>query len=538
MTTYRGKSVVSGIAFGCVHVLKSEEGKPEHTKAVTPGEQWECFQKAKEEADAQLELLFEKTKEELGEEHAMIIDVQRLMLEDDDFLDAVKTGIFDEKLSALAAISNAGKQFSEYFASLDDEYMQARATDVLDISGRISDILLGKTRNFELEKMSVIVADDLTPSETLQLDREKIAAFVICKGGVTSHTAILAHTMNIPCLIQTDIVIDDRLNGKEAIVDGIDGVCYIDPDDKITGALKEKYNELMVSNAQLDEVKNLRSVTKSGKEILVCANIGSPGDVKSVLENGADGIGLFRSEFLYLGRNDFPTEDELFEVYRSVVAAMDKKPVIIRTLDIGADKKVDYFGLEMEENPALGLRGIRICIERPEIFKTQLRAIYRASAFGNVLIMFPMIASKWEVQFCIDKCESVKTELKNEKLDFGDVRLGVMIETPAAAMISDELAKLLSFFSVGTNDLTQYTLAIDRQNNKLERFYDSYHPAVLELMRLVAENAAKNGIWAGICGEMGADTALADEFIKMGYTELSVSPYRISEVRKKVRDLV
>lgn len=537
MKVYQGKSVFSGVAFGEVFILPEREADIESAKAESPEREWEKYLSAKLKADAELGELFEKTLKEIGSEQADIIDVQRLMLEDGDFNEAVEERIRGEGASAAAAVSAAGKHFSAFFAGLDDPYMKARATDVADVSRRLEDILLGRSSRIEFENPVIVVANDLTPSQTLQFDKSRIRAFVIRQGSSNSHTAILARIMGIPCIVQSDIPLDKKLSGRKMAVDGENGLCYLEPDEKTMATLIDKQEEVLTRNRQLDSVRGLPSVTRDGRQIRLFSNIGYVEDVTAVLENDSEGIGLFRSEFLYLGRSDFPTEEEQFDAYRRVVTEMNGKTVIIRTLDIGADKKVDYFELDDEENPALGLRGVRICIDRPEIFITQLRAIYRASAFGNVALMFPMITSLWELRRCKEVVEQVKEELAREGLPIGSVEVGIMIETPASVIVADDLAKEVDFFSVGTNDLTQYTLALDRQNSKLEKFYDPHHPAVLELLRMTAHAAAENGIWAGICGELAADPEMTDILVNMGYTELSVSPAFTLRLRKRIREI-
>jgi len=537
MTTYRGKGVCPGIAFGHVYLLQKADTAIRQAPSGTPDQEWTRFLAAKAEADTQLKQLFEKTAAELGEEQAMIIDVQRLMLEDGDFNDAVQQMLQTDHVSAPYAASQAGKQFSDFFAALDDPYMRARSVDVLDISNRLTNVLLDRRQTHIFTGPTVVAAEDLTPSETLQLDRAHIAAFVIRRGSANSHTAILAQTMGIPCLIQTDIPLDPAIDGKEIIVDGATGLCYLEPDQATRAEMTQRQQEAQRRQESLDSLRGLPTVTKSGQAVRLFANIGGVQDIQSVLEHDAQGIGLFRSEFSYLGRADFPSEEELFTVYRQVAEAMGGKQVIIRTLDLGADKKVDYFGLDQEENPALGLRGIRICIDRPEVFRTQLRAIYRASAFGNIAIMFPMITSLWEVLHCKEQAAAVRQELTAQGIALPDVELGIMIETPAAVLIADALAKEVDFFSVGTNDLTQYTLAIDRQNDKLDRFYDPHHPAVLAMLQIVANVASDNGIWAGICGELAADPAMTAALVNMGFDELSVAPALVLEMRKRIRDM-
>ncbi len=537
MVVYQGKGVFPGVAFGSIHLLQKHSAEIEDVRVQDTDGEWSRFLKGKEETDRQLEALFEKTKLELGEEEANIIDVQRMMLEDGDLNDAVEKLIKEDRCSAPYAVSQAGQQFAAFFASLDDPYMKARATDVRDVTQRMTDTLLGRRTSLQFAQPVIVVADDLTPSETLQMDKAKIRAFVIRKGSANSHTAILARMMNIPCIVQADIPLEPSLAMKDMIIDGEAGLCYLEPDEKTNAELLAKQKEELARKDLLDKMRGLPTVTQSGKTVRLFANIGSVDDLEAVHANDSEGIGLFRSEFLYLGREDYPTEDELFEAYRKVAEDMGGKQVVIRTLDIGADKKVDYFKLDEEENPALGLRGVRICIDRPELFRTQLRAIYRASAFGNVAVMFPMIASLWEVRRCKEIAADVRGELTEEGVFIGEVELGIMIETPAAVMVADSLAKEVDFFSVGTNDLTQYTLAIDRQNNKLEQFYDALHPAVIEMLRLIAKAANENGIWAGICGELAANPAITTELVAMGFDELSVSPVFTLDLRKRIREI-
>lgn len=527
-----GRPAYSGIAIGRAYVYRKQSHQLPPSCGDAAKEQ-EKFNDAVETARTQLQELFEQTKKDLGEEQAMIIDVQMMMLDDLDFLEGVQEMI-QGGAGAAEAAQETGESFSAAFAAMDDEYMKARAVDVKDVSQRIVKILCGGQMGVVMDEPGILVAEDLTPSETVQLPKDKILAFVTRQGSSNSHTAILARIMNIPSLVQTQIDLDEDMDGKLMIVDGFEGVCYVDPDPETLAAMEKKQTEAQERRRQLEAFRGKESVTRTGRKINLFANIGSPEDVKAALAGDAEGIGLLRSEFLYLGRETFPTEDELYAAYREVVEGMGGRRVVIRTLDIGADKKVDYFHLDAEDNPALGYRGIRICLEDEEIFRPQMRAIYRAAAHGPVSVMFPMITSVWEVRQIKDFCAKIREELKAEGIPYGETELGIMVETPAAAVISDELAKEVDFFSVGTNDLTQYTLALDRQNAKLDRFYDPHHPAVLALLALVAKNARKNGIWCGICGELGADGTLTEEFIKMGFDELSVSPGRILELRKTI----
>jgi phosphotransferase system enzyme I (PtsI) len=537
MLTFKGKGVFSGVAFGMAHILNSAIGVVHDGHVDDTDGEWSHFVLAKEKVNEQLTALFEKTKREIGEDEAMIIDVQRLMLEDGDYNEMVKDLIYNEKRNAAYATEATGNHFAEFFESLDDPYMKARAIDIADVSKRIVQTLLGVDSNLQLNEPSIVIAEDLTPSETLQMDKSKILAFVIQRGSSNSHTAILARSMGIPCIIQCDIPLDESFTGKEMAIDGERGFCYVEPSEEIRNKLQDKHYRDEQQKNLLNTMKGLPTVTKDGRTVRLYSNIGDVDDIENVLKYDSEGIGLFRTEFQYLGRKDFPSEDELFNVYKNVAERMKGKQVIIRTLDIGADKKVDYFELDEEENPALGLRGIRICIRRPDILWTQLRAIYRASAFGNIAIMFPMIVSLWEVRYCIDYANRVRTELINECVDVGVVELGIMIETPASVLVADELAKEVDFFSVGTNDLTQYIMAIDRQNEKLEKFHDPLHPAILRSLDMVAQAAKNNNIWAGICGELAADTSVTKALINMGYSELSVSPVHTLGLRKVIREI-
>ena len=536
MVVCQGKSVLKGIAIGKIYLYEKQEYVLEQKQVADAEAEVARFEAAKETAIGQLDDLYEKALAEAGEEQAMIFDVHKMMLDDGDYLDAITGLIRSEKVNAEYAVHTTGEQFAAVFASMDDEYMKARSADVKDISGRVIRILAGiGDGSIASEEPVILLADDLTPSETVSLDKSKILAFVTRNGSANSHTAILARSMNIPALVQTDVELLKEYHGIDAVVDGLDGKLYLDPEETVLAELVQKKEACGRERAELEKLIGLDNVTRDGRKINVYANIGSPEDVDKVLLNDAGGIGLFRSEFLYLGREDYPSEEEQFEIYKEVLSRMEGKKVIIRTLDIGADKQVDYFGLDKEENPALGYRAIRICLTRPEIFRTQLRAIYRASAFGKISIMFPMIASLWEVKKAKEIAASVRDELKEQGVPFGDVAIGIMIETPAAAIISEDLAKEVDFFSIGTNDLVQYTLAIDRQNEKLDEFYDPKHPAVLRLIRFVAESGHKYGCMVGICGELGAETDLTEDFLKMGIDELSVSPSFLLKVREKIR---
>ena len=533
-----GKSVLKGIAIGRIYLYKKQEYVLKQETVENPEAEVERLEKAKEAAGSQLEELYQKALVEAGEEQAMIFDVHKMMLEDEDYLDSIRGMIRDEKMNAEYAVSLTGDNFAGVFASMDDEYMKARSADVLDISKRLIRILAGVgEEGIVSEEPVILLADDLSPSETVQMDKSKILAIVTKHGSTNSHTAILARSMNIPALVQMDVALLEEYSGAKAVVDGFSGTFIINPEDSVLDTMVQKKMEYEKERTALQELKGKDNITSDGRRINLYANIGNVSDVDKVLESDAGGIGLFRSEFIYLGREDYPSEEEQFHIYKEVLSKMEGKKVIIRTLDIGADKQVDYFKLPKEENPAMGFRAIRICLERPEVFKTQLRAIYRASAFGTAAIMFPMIISVGEIRKIKKIVEEVKEELTKEGISFNRVELGIMIETPAAAVISDELAKEVEFFSIGTNDLTQYTLAIDRQNQNLDDFYDSHHEAVLRLIRMTVENGHKAGIWVGICGELGGDTTLTKTFVDMGVDELSVSPTYVLSVRKAVRDI-
>ena len=533
-----GKSVLKGIAIGRIYLYKKQEYVLKQETVENPEAEAERLEKARVTAGSQLEELYQKALVEAGEEQAMIFDVHKMMLEDEDYLDSIRGMIRDEKMNAEYAVSLTGDNFAGVFASMDDEYMKARSADVLDISKRLIRILAGVgEEGMVSEEPVILLADDLSPSETVQMDKSKILAIVTKHGSTNSHTAILARSMNIPALVQTDVALLEEYNGAKAVVDGFGGTIIINPEEDVLERMIQKKMEYEKERTALQELKGKDNVTSDGRRINLYANIGNVSDVDKVLESDAGGIGLFRSEFIYLGREDYPTEEEQFLIYKEVLSRMEGKKVIIRTLDIGADKQVDYFKLPREENPAMGFRAIRICLERPEVFKTQLRAIYRASAFGTAAIMFPMIISVGEIRKIKKIVEEVKSELTKEGISFNRVELGIMVETPAAAVISDELAKEVEFFSIGTNDLTQYTLAIDRQNQNLDDFYDSHHEAVLRLIRMTVENGHKAGIWVGICGELGSDTTLTKKFVDIGVDELSVSPTYVLSVRKAVRDL-
>ena len=533
-----GKSVLKGIAIGRIYLYKKQEYVLKQETIENPEAEIERMEKAKETATEQLEELYQKALKEAGEEQAMIFDVHKMMLDDADYLDSIRGLIRDEKMNAEFAVNLTGENFADIFASMDDEYMKARSADVLDISKRLIRILAGVgEEGIASEEPVVLLADDLSPSETVQMDKSKILAIVTKHGSTNSHTAILARSMNIPALVQTDVALLEEYSGAKAVVDGFSGTFIINPEEDVLEKSVQKKMEYEKERTALQELKGKDNVTTDGRRINLYANIGNVSDVDKVLDSDAGGIGLFRSEFIYLGREDYPTEEEQFVIYKEVLSRMQGKKVIIRTLDIGADKQVDYFKLPHEENPAMGYRAIRICLDRPEVFKTQLRAIYRASAFGTAAIMFPMIISVKEIRKIKEIVEEVKTELTKEGISFNRVELGIMVETPAAAVISDELAKEVEFFSIGTNDLTQYTLAIDRQNQNLDNFYDSHHEAILRLIKMTVENGHKEGIWVGICGELASDTTLTRTFVDMGVDELSVSSTYVLSVRKAVRDI-
>lgn len=537
MNKYTGKSVFGGIAIGKIMVYEKGEHQVKRVKITDAEAEKNRYYEAVETAFKQLGELHDKALREVGEANAAIFEIHQMMLEDDDYKESVEHIIESQMVNAEYAIAQTGDNFSQMFAAMDDEYMRGRAADVKDITERLLGILSGNTGSgVDADEPVIMVAEDLAPSETVQMDKSKILSFVTQKGSVNSHTAILARTMGIPALIGSDIVIDESLNGKFGVVDGTNGVVYIEPDEATLSAMQEEQRKDNEKKALLQELKGKEDVTLDGKKIKLYSNIGNIKDLANVIANDAAGIGLFRSEFIYLESDTFPTEEEQFNIYRTVAESMAGKPVIIRTLDIGADKQCDYFGLDKEDNPALGLRAIRICLTRPEIFKTQLRALYRASAYGNISIMYPMIISEQEVDKIKVIENEVKAELTEQGIEFGNPKSGIMIETPAAVIMSRQLAKKVDFFSIGTNDLTQYTLAIDRQNTKLDDFYDAHHPAILAMIRMVVENAHAEGIWAGICGELGADTTLTEEFLKMGVDELSVSAGKVLAVRKVIRE--
>ena len=536
MKMIEGKVVFSGIAIGKISVLKKADQSIRRWKVEDVEAEKQRVKAAKRRAVEQLQKLYEKAVQEVGESGAAIFEVHQMMLDDDGYMESIYNMIETENVNAEYAVASTGDNFSAMFSAMDDEYMKARAADVKDISERVIRILMGKDDNdVESDEPVIVVADDLAPSETVQMDKSKVLAFVTKFGSSNSHTAILARTMNIPALINVDYTED--MDGKMAIVDGKKGCLLIDPDEETLEKYRAEKEEELKQRAMLKELKGKPTETKSGRKMNLYANIGNLSDVASVLQNDAGGIGLFRSEFIYLEKDTFPTEEEQFQIYKTVAQNMAGKKVIIRTLDIGADKQVDYFNMEHEENPAMGYRAIRICLTQPEIFRTQLRALLRASVYGTISVMYPMIISVSEVKKIKEIVDQVKAELKEEGIPFKDVEQGIMIETPAAVMISEELAKEVDFFSIGTNDLTQYTLAIDRQNAKLDDFYDSHHEAVLRMIQMVVDNAHKAGIWAGICGELGADMTLTKRFVEMGVDELSVSPTFILPIRKIIREM-
>lgn len=538
MLKLSGKSVYKGIVMGPVAVLKNNDHQVKRKKIEHAELEIERVEKALEAAKEQLQKLYDKAVKEVGEASAAIFEVHQMMLEDEDYLDSIHNSIRTEMINAEYAVAVTGDNFSAMFANMDDDYMKARAADIKDISNRLVQNLEGKGElDLSTMEAAIIVADDLSPSETVQMDKEKILAFVTVHGSTNSHTAILARMMNIPALIGVPVNLEEIQSGMEAIVDGFTGEVIFEPSADLCSQAESRIQEEKEKLELLNTLKGKENVTLSGKKINIYANIGSVGDVGYVLENDAGGIGLFRSEFLYLGKSEFPTEEEQFRAYRQVVQMMAGKKVIIRTLDIGADKQVEYFNLGKEDNPALGYRAIRICLKQPDIFKTQLRALFRAAVYGNLSIMYPMITSTEEVHQIYEIVNEVKEELEKEQIPYKLPEQGIMIETPAAVMISDELAEIVDFFSIGTNDLTQYTLAIDRQNEKLDDFYNPHHKAILKMIQMVVDNAHKCGKWAGICGELGADPELTEKFIRMGVDELSVAPSMILKLRKQIREM-
>lgn len=534
MQVYSGKSVFCGIAIGKISVYKKNEQQVKRVRTEDTKGELARYEAAKAAAVEQLQELYQKALKEVGEANAAIFEIHQMMLDDGDYNESVENIIETQKVNAEYAVAVTGDNFAQMFRAMDDDYMRERAADVKDISERVLSILNGGQKGKVVtDEPVIIVADDLAPSETVQLEKDMVLSFVTVHGSVNSHTAILARTMAIPALIGTEeLPLDDTVDGKLAVVDGLNGKIYVEPDAQTLEEMKKRRQAELEKKELLQLLKGKENVTLDGKKIMLYANIGNIKDLATVIQNDAGGIGLFRSEFIYLEKDRYPTEEEQFSIYKTAVETMAGKRVIIRTLDIGADKQCEYFKMDKEENPALGYRAIRICLTRPEIFKTQLRALFRASAYGNLAIMYPMITSLWEVKRIKEIVEEVKAELNAEQLEFGNPQQGIMIETPAAVMMSGELAKEVDFFSIGTNDLTQYTLAIDRQNPKLDKFYDAHHPAVLSMIRMTVENAHKAGIWAGICGELGADTSLTKEFLAMGVDELSVSPGSILPIRK------
>lgn len=540
MQICHGKSVFGGIAIGKLWVFSKKEHQVIRVRVQDSQKELKRYESARTQAISQLQELYEKACKEVGEANAAIFEIHQMMLSDEDYEDSIKNIITSQQVNAEYAIGVTADNFAAMFSAMNDEYMKARAADVKDVSERLISNLNGMNESdntvFQTDEPIIVLADDLAPSQTVQLDKDKILSFVTVHGSVNSHTAILARTMSIPAIVGTEIELSDNLNGVQAIVDGFDGVIYIEPDLETLEKMQKKLELENEKKKLLLTLKGKEDITLDGKKVMLYANIGNTSDLATVLKNDASGIGLFRSEFIYLENDNFPTENQQFQIYKSVAETMAGKKVIIRTLDIGADKKVDYFGLEAEENPALGYRAIRICLSQPEIFKTQLRAILRASVYGNIAIMYPMITSVEEVRQIKQIVEEVKQELTNQQIVYKDIMQGIMIETPAAVMISDQLAKEVDFFSIGTNDLTQYTLAIDRQNPKLDVFYNAHHPAVLRMIQMTIDNAHKAGIWVGICGELGADTSLTKKFLDMGVDELSVSPGQILPIRKIIRE--
>ena len=533
MQIYNGKSVFGGIAIGKISVYQKKEQQVKRVKIDDPEQEMARYEKAKAEGIKQLQGLYDKALREVGEANAAIFEVHQMMMEDDGYNESVENIIRSQGVNAEYAVATTGDNYAQMFSAMDDDYMRERAADVRDISERLLTILNGEeTGTVDADEPKIIVAEDLAPSETVQLDKDKVLSFVTVKGSLNSHTAILARTMAIPALVNASVPLESEIDGRLGIVDGANGTFYVDPDEETLAEMKKRQEEDLSRKQLLLTLKGKENVTLDGQKVMLYANIGNIKDLATVIQNDAGGIGLFRSEFIYLEKEDFPTEEEQFQIYRQVAQTMAGKRVIIRTLDIGADKQCDYFHMEHEENPALGCRAIRICLTRPEIFKTQLRALFRASAFGKIAIMYPMITSVQEVRKIKEIVEEVKAELTSQGVEFGNPEQGIMIETPAAAIISDDLAKEVDFFSIGTNDLSQYTMAIDRQNPQLDLFFDPHHPAVLRMISLVVENAHKAGIWAGICGELGADQSLTKEFLAMGVDELSVSPGSILPLRK------
>ena len=533
MQIYKGKSVFGGIAIGKISVYKKDEQLVKRVKIEDADAEMERYTAARNIAAAQLQKLYDKALKEVGEANAAIFEVHQMMLEDEDYNESVENIIHSQMVNAEYAVASTADNFAQMFEAMDDDYMRGRAADVRDISERVITVLAGGAGSgLDSDEPVIIAADDLAPSETVQLDKDKVLSFVTAHGSENSHTAILARTMGIPALIGTGIDLDETVDGKLGIVDGTNGVVYVDPDAELLEEMKKKQQEEQEKKRLLQTLKGKENITLDGQKVMLYANVGNIKDLGIALQNDAGGIGLFRSEFIYLGQDHYPTEEEQFQIYKTVAETMAGRRVIIRTLDIGADKQCDYFELDKEDNPAMGLRAIRICLTRPEIFKTQLRALFRASVYGNINIMYPMIISVDEVRQIKAIVEEVKAELAEQGIEYGNPAQGIMIETPASVMMSRELAEEVDCFSIGTNDLTQYTLAIDRQNSKLDKFFDSHHPAVLRMIQMTVENAHKAGIWCGICGELGADQALTKDFLAMGVDELSVSPGSILPLRK------
>ena len=533
MQIYKGKSVFGGIAIGKISVYKKDEQLVKRVKIEDADAEMKRYTAARNIAAAQLQKLYDKALKEVGEANAAIFEVHQMMLEDEDYNESVENIIHSQMVNAEYAVASTADNFAQMFEAMDDDYMRGRAADVRDISERVITVLAGGAGSgLDSDEPVIIAADDLAPSETVQLDKDKVLSFVTAHGSENSHTAILARTMGIPALIGTGIDLDETVDGKLGIVDGTNGVVYVDPDAELLEEMKKKQQEEQEKKRLLQTLKGKENITLDGQKVMLYANVGNIKDLGIALQNDAGGIGLFRSEFIYLGQDHYPTEEEQFQIYKTVAETMAGRRVIIRTLDIGADKQCDYFELDKEDNPAMGLRAIRICLTRPEIFKTQLRALFRASVYGNINIMYPMIISVDEVRQIKTIVEEVKAELTEQGIEYGNPAQGIMIETPASVMMSRELAEEVDFFSIGTNDLTQYTLAIDRQNSKLDKFFDSHHPAVLRMIQMTVENAHKAGIWCGICGELGADQALTKDFLAMGVDELSVSPGSILPLRK------
>lgn len=539
MNVLKGKGVFGGIAFGKIHLYKRSQNQVTRYAIEDVDSEIKRYKESSKKALEQLQKLYDRALQEVGEANAMIFQIHQMMLEDLDYCESITNIIKNQKVNVEYAVETTSTNFSEMFSSMDDSYMKERAADVKDVSKRLISVLLNSNNGNDLsfEEPVIIAADDLAPSETVQLDKSKVLGFITKKGSASSHTAILARTMNIPAIIGVGTQLKDKYDGMDAIIDGFSGSVYIDPDEETVAALKEKKLLKDEQRNLLLQLKGKENITLDGQKIEICANIGNIEDISTVMQNDADGIGLFRSEFLYLGRNTYPTEEEQFQVYKDVAEKMSGKRVIIRTLDIGADKQVDYFKMPKEENPAMGVRAIRICLNRPEIFKTQLRALFRASAFGKLSIMFPMVTSCEEVEKIKQISSEAKAELDEKGIAYSDeIEMGIMIETPAAAIISDDLAKMVDFFSIGTNDLTQYTMAIDRQNDAAAVFLNTHHKALIRILKLVTDNAHKNGIWVGICGELGADPELLETFLAIGIDELSVTPSSILGLRKLIRE--